>query len=133
MPDEIPESFDCLASAAVLRSSGSLAIIGHLAFVVSLAATWNAAPANWIKWCSVVVWCFLSYLSIRAKIDAKLFELLATHPASQLDRWLGAAGLRKHIPHKTIADRRRGALRIWRYLITALILQIALMLAGLLR
>lgn len=132
MPDELPVSFDCLATAALLRSGASLALAAHVTVVISVLSTWNAGPVAWIKWCSVLVWCLVVYLAVRVKMDARFFELLAVHPAEQLDAWLDIAGLRKSARPKTIQERRRGALRLWRALAAAVAIEIALMLLGML-
>jgi hypothetical protein len=132
MPAEIPASFDCHATAAVLRSGGSVALAGHVAAVMSVLSMWKGGSGAWIEGCAVLVWCAVVYLSIRVKIDALFFELLAVHPAEQLDDWLHAAGIRKNAPPRTVQERRRGALRLWRALLFAVAIQIALMFAGLL-
>lgn len=133
MPNEFPASFDCQATAAVLRSGSKLALAGHVAVAISVLSMWNGGAAGWIKWCSVLVWCAVVYLAIRVKIDALFFELLAIHAGEQLDEWLHATGLRKNTTPKTIPERRRGALRLWRALVAAVAAQIALMLLSLLR
>jgi hypothetical protein len=130
MPDDVPERFDCLATAAVLRSGSSLSLAAHVAIVVTML---SAANGVLIKCCALLVWCAVVYLTIRVKIDARFFELLAVHPAEQLDQWLAAAGLRKNTLPRTIPERRRGALRMWRALAAAVVMQIALLLPGLLR
>ncbi len=128
MPAEIPPSFDCLATAAVLRSGGSLALAGHIAAAISVLSA-----GTWTKACVLLVWCAIVYLAIRVKMDASFFELLAAHPAEQLDDWLDAAGLRKNVAPRTIQDRRRGALRLWRALVAAVVVEIALMMFTTLR
>jgi hypothetical protein len=67
----------------------------------------------------------------RVKIDVHFFELLSAHPAEQLDDWLATSGLRKSTPPRTLAERRRGALRFWQALIAAVAIQIALMILAL--
>jgi hypothetical protein len=129
MPDELSASFDCLATTAVLRSGDSLALAGHVAVVISMLS----GSVGWIKWCSVLVWCAVVYLAIRVKMDYRFFELLAVHPAEQLDQWLHATGLRKNIRPKTIQERRRGALRLWRALVAALAIEITLLMLGMVR
>jgi hypothetical protein len=127
MGTEVPDSFDCRATAAVLRSANSAVVAGHVAAVISALSLRSGG------WITLVVWCAVIYLSIRVRMDALFFELLAEHPAEQLDNWLNAAGLRKHRPPRTIQKRRRGALRLWRALLVAVGIEIALTLAGVLR
>jgi hypothetical protein len=85
---------------------------------------------GWIEWSALLVWCVVVYFSIRVRLDAQLFELLAQHPPDHLDLWLDAAGLRKHTSPRTMEERRRGAIRLWRALVIAVVIEIAFMLAG---
>jgi hypothetical protein len=131
MPAELSASFDCRATAAVLRSGSSVALAGHVAAVMSALSPLSGVPADGIKCCSMLVWCAVVYFSIRVKMDVLFFELLAEdHCAELLDDWLDAAGLRKKAGPRTMEGRRRGALRLWRALVAAVAMQIALMLAG---
>jgi hypothetical protein len=127
MGTEVPDSFDCRATAAVLRSANSAVVAGHVAAVISVLSLRSSG------WIALLVWCAVIYLSIRVRMDGLFFELLADHPAEQFDNWMNAAGLRKHTPPRTIQERRRGALRLWRGLIIAVSIEIALTLAGALR
>jgi hypothetical protein len=136
MSAEIPASFDCRATAAVLRSGSSVALAGHAAAVMSVLSIGNGGSAAWVGCCSMLTWCVVVYLALRVKMDALFFEVLAVDPgavdqnAGQLDDWLEATGLRKNAGPRTIEDRRRGALRLWKALVAAVATQIALMLAG---
>jgi hypothetical protein len=125
---DLPVSFDCRATAAVLRSGASMAIAGHVAVVMSVLLTRH----GWITWGSLLAWCTMLYLAIRVKIDSQLFELLAAHPAEYLDHWLDATGLRKNTAPRTIPQRRRGALRLWRALVVTFVIQVALLLVAVL-
>jgi hypothetical protein len=130
---EFPASFDCQATAAVLRAGSSVAIAGHVAAIVTLFPISKDGPAAWIAFGSLLLWIAGVYLAIRVHIDARFFELLAVHPASQLDRFLEVAGLRKKILPGTISERRRGALRLWRALVFAVATQVALLLLAIFR
>jgi hypothetical protein len=133
MPGDFSPSFDCRATAAVLRSGSSAALAGHVAAMMSVLSIGTGEAAVWIKCGSVLAWCATVYLSIRVKMDVSFFELLAGEQNPQpLDHWLDAAGLRRNTGPRTIEERRRGALRLWRALMAALVMQIALMLAGVL-
>jgi hypothetical protein len=125
---DLPASFDRRATAAVLRSGASIAIAGHVAVVMSVLLTRH----GWITWGSLLAWCTMLYLAIRVEIDSKMFDLLAAHPAEHLDAWLDAAGLRKNTAPRTILERRRGALRLWRALVVTLVVQITLLLLAVL-
>jgi len=96
---------------------------GHAAAVMSVLSISSA-----LKFCPLLVWCAVVYLAVRVKIDATFFELLADHPPEQLDTWLDAAGLRKNAQPRTIEQRRRGALRLWRALVAAVAVEIVLLL-----
>jgi hypothetical protein len=123
----VSDSFDCRATAAVLRSGKSAVVAGHVAAVISALSIRSGG------WIALLVWCAVIYLAVRVRMDALFFELLADHPAEQFDDWMKAAGLRKHASPRTIQDRRHGALRLWRGLIAAVIVEIALTLVGVLR
>ena len=131
MPAEPSASFDCRATAAVLRSGASVALAGHVAALMSVLAMYHGGPSARIAWCGLLVWCAVVYLAMRVKIDAQFFELLATEPAEQLDGWLADTGLRKNSRARTIPERRRGALRLWRALVAAVAIEIAMLLAAL--
>ena len=68
----------------------------------------------------------LVYFAVRVELDARLFEVLADHSPEALDAWLDEAGLRKNAGPRTLADRRRGAMRLWRGLLMALMVEIVL-------
>jgi hypothetical protein len=132
MPAEFSAFFDCRATAAVLRSGSSMALVGHVAAVMSVLSIGNGGLAAWIECGSMLAWCAVVYLAVRVKIDVLFFELLAEDDrGGQLDGWLDATGLRKNVGPRTIEERRRGALRLWRRLAAAVATQIALMLTGL--
>jgi hypothetical protein len=135
---ERSDAFDCRATAAVLRSGGTIALAGHATAVMSVLSLHANGPEAWIACVAVLVWCAVVYLAIRVKLDAQFFELLAAEPSSaasaeQLDDWLAHTGFRKNHEPRTIPERRRGALRLWRMLVAAVVLQIVLLLLILLR
>jgi hypothetical protein len=130
------ESHHSQATAAVLRSGASAALAGHAAAVLTLLPLSKGGPAAWIAVGSLLVWGVEVYLAIRVQMDARFFELFEAHhmeqSAEQLDRFLEAAGFRKNIPPRTMQERQRGALRLWRALVFAVAAQIALLLAAIL-
>jgi hypothetical protein len=126
------ESHDSQATAAVLRSGASAALAGHGAAVLALLPLSKGGPPAWIAFSSLLVWSATVYLAIRVRMDALFFELFAQHPPEQLDCFLEAAGFRKKIGPRTMQDRQRGAMRLWRALILAVAIQIALVLLAIL-
>ena len=91
---------------------------GHVAVLVAV----YVGPRH--AWVAFVVWFLAVYLAMRVKIDAELFAVLANAPPAQLDLWLEEAGLRaKPAISRSIAERRKGALRLWRALLTAVIVE----------
>jgi hypothetical protein len=128
----ISAELDCRATAALLRSGSSVALAGHLAAVMSVFTVAAGGVAAWIATSAIAVWCVVIYLAIRVNIDAGLLELLADKPAEELDEWFNATGIRKNIPHRTIAERRNGAVRLWKRLMAAVAVQIALLMLALL-
>jgi hypothetical protein len=133
MPAEVPASLDCRATAAVLRSGASVALAGHVAALMSVLAMYHGGAPAWMAGVALLVWCVVVYLAVRVKIDAGFFEVLATEQADQLDSWLADAGLRKGSRPRSIPERRRGALRLWRLLAIAVAIEIALLFVALLR
>ena len=127
---EFPTSFDCRATAALLHSGSSVALAGNVAAVIAAICIRSAGA---IAFCVLIAWCAVVYLAIRVSIDARFFELLANHPVDQFDSWLNATGLRKTSTARTIQERRRGAIRIWRALIAAAAIEIAMTLIGVFR
>ncbi len=125
MPADLQVEFDCRATSALLDTGGSLALAGHVAALVTLLSP-GTTPL--IKICSAVVWCAMVYGAVRVKMDCRFFELLAAYSGEDFDRWLEATGLRKAGLSRTIADRRRGALRLWRGLAMLVVAEIVLML-----
>jgi hypothetical protein len=101
--------------------------------VISVVSIGKGGSAAWIGWGSLLVWCAVVYLAVRVKMDASFFELPAVHPAEQLDQWLESTGLRKSAQPRTIQQRKLGAMKLWRALVAAVAIEIALMMLGTLR
>ena len=112
-------AFDCRATAALLRSMGTLVWASHAAAVLT-ASTHARYP--------LLVWGLVLYFAVRVRLDVELLELLARDPESapgRLDQWLSQAGLRARSGERSIADRCQGSRRLARHLICALVLQFA--------
>lgn len=128
-----PESFDCLATAALLRSTAPLIHASHAA---ALAAFLQFRSAPCLFAASLAAWCAVVALAVRLHFDAAAFDLIAGDPqkaAEHFDRFLVSAGLRRPSPPRPIAERCRGALRLWRMLLAAIALQLLLAAAAFLR
>jgi hypothetical protein len=111
--------FDCRATAAFLCSGTVLATAAHIAAIMTILVKRDA-------W-AIAIWSVALYFSVRVRIDAEFFDILAAYPPQRLDNWLAATGLRKGASLRTVPDRRRGALRFWWGLLGAVVLQIALL------
>ncbi len=113
-------AFDCRATAALLRSLGTLVWASHVGAVVS---------ASYHTWIPLVAWGVVLYLGVRVRLDAELLELLASAPdqaPGRLDRWLLRANLRRSTtPDRDIVDRCQGSRRLARNLVMALVAQMA--------
>jgi hypothetical protein len=133
MEQERAEAFECLATAAVLRSGRTIALAGHAGALMSLLPLSRGGAAAWIACCSVLAWCGVVYFAMRVQIDSRLFELLATYPADLLDRFLVEEGLHRELPPRSMADRRSGAMGLWRTLVAAFVAQTVLLLLAIVR
>jgi hypothetical protein len=125
MQTEEEASFDCRATAAFLRSGGAVAAAGHMAALMTIVLK----PDAW----AIAIWAVALYFGVRVRIDAEFFDILATYPVRHLDNWLSTTGLRKGGAVRSIADRRRGAMRLWGGLLCSVVVQIALLLFRLVR
>jgi hypothetical protein len=96
---------------------------------MSVVPSWKD---HWFVLCSTLIWCIGVVLSVLVEIDARFFELLAEQPPENLDRWLEAAGLRTKSTSRTIPERRRAALRLWRALVAAVGWQIFVLVSAML-
>jgi hypothetical protein len=115
-------SAECRITAALLASFRPVAFAGHATAVIA-GLRLNGG------WCglSLACWALLVYLAVRVEFDARLFARFAEDPAgapADLDRFLGRAG------ERTLADRRRGALRLARLLVLAWVAQLGVLIVA---
>ena len=106
-------TFDCRATAALLRSMRALEWASHLGALLAF---------SYHTWLPLLAWGTVLYFAVRVRFDAELLEVLADDPKcapASLDHWLSRTGQR------SIADRCKGARRLALYLLCALLLQIA--------
>ncbi len=124
----MPADFECRATAAMLDSGGSLALAGHVAALMGVLMPGGCV---WLRACSILVWCVIVYLALRLKLDSRFFELLASHSPQEFDQWLQSSGLRKNAsPTRSMVDRHRGAMRLWRALVITVVVEMSLAVAG---
>ena len=120
--------FDCEVTAGFLESGRTLSNVGNAAAIVACIATSGIPLAI-----SLVAWLVESWFAVRVSIDRSLFHTLAAHPqdgADWLDELLVDWKLVKAAPSRSMPDRSRGALRLWRLQAAALAGQLVVLLAG---
>lgn len=77
-------------------------------------------------------WGYLVYLQVRVALDAALFESLGRGAAvEEIDQFLVTAGLVGKVKTRTDLDRCLGAVRLWRRLLVALVVELVAVGAGL--
>jgi hypothetical protein len=118
-------------TAAFLDSGRALANAANAAAIVAGVGCVMTGPiySRIAVTGSILIWFLESYYAVRVAIDSSLFRLLATDPeeaARDLDNFLGTS----REPSRSIEDRARGALSLWRRQIAALTLQLTALIAG---
>jgi hypothetical protein len=122
--------FDCNVTAGFLASGSTLAAIANVAAIIAGFAYWYAAPgaSAAVLAFSLACWMVGSWFAVRVAIDRSLFRTLAEDSpegAEWLDALLVEWALVKSTKSRSIADRSRGALRLWRMQSAALVIQLA--------
>jgi hypothetical protein len=122
--------------ASLLDSGATLANAGNAAAVIAgfgcLFAHSTSARAAFAA--AILCWLVQCWLAVRIRIDASLFRMLAEDPgarARQMDELLIAWGLVKRIRERSLDQRCRAALRLWRFQVAAFAIQCCLLAAGL--
>jgi hypothetical protein len=128
-------AFECGVTASFLRSGRALANASNCAAVVAAVGILlaHATTARLIFIAPLFCWPFACYFSVRVAIDRSLFTEMTLAPDDSgpaLDEFLRGRGLLRNQPKRTIADRSRGALKLWNRLIAITAIQIASLLAG---
>ncbi len=129
--------FECAVAAGFLRSGQVLSNCANCAALIAAggALLAHAPAARLLFTTSVLCWPAGCYFAMRVAIDARLFCELGREGAEggqALDEVLHAWGLANPKPGRTVAERSRGALRLWRRQMAAVAVQLAAMAAGLL-
>lgn len=111
-------------AASILRSGALIAQAGH---VVALLAGYGWFHTHRLPFtASLLVWLLHCYTALRVAIDARLFDHLPGHEA-ELDAWLLRFGLRRRLAPRSLEERTRAALRLWKLQLAAFALQAILM------
>ena len=118
---------DFQGTAALLRAGFRVSMAGHVGVV--LAALGTPGPARLV---ALAAWGYLVYLQVRVSLDAELFTVLANGATPvDLDGFLVRSGLVKQARERTDEDRCRGALRLWRWLMAVLVVELVAAVIGL--
>jgi hypothetical protein len=128
-------AFDCKVTAGFLESGQTLSHIGNAAAVIAALGFWYesfGASADALA-VSLLLWLVQCWFAVRVAIDRSLFFTLAENGEESAD-WLDALlvdwKFLKSAKSRSLADRSRGALRLWRMQQAALVLQLAVLGAG---
>jgi hypothetical protein len=120
--------FDCEVTAGFLESGRVLSHVANAAAIIVAIGTGGI-----LAMVSLAAWLIGIWYAVRVAIDQSLFRTLAANPqegADGLDSLLADWKLVKVAGSRSIADRSRGAVRLWRMQAAALILQLATLAAA---
>ena len=129
-----PES-ECVVTASLLRSGQVLANAGNCAAVMAAVGLLlsHVEAARLLFAASILCWPMAVYLGVRVAIDASLFRDLAGELADggqTLDKLLRDRGLMRARPERTLAERSRAAIRVWKHMIVIVAVQLAIVAAA---
>ena len=129
-----PES-ECVVTASLLRSDRVLANASNCAAVMAALGLLlsHSEAARLLFAASILCWPVAVYLGVRVAIDASLFRDLAGELADggqALDKLLRDRGLLRARPERTLAERSRGAIKIWKRMIAIVAVQLAVVVAA---
>ncbi len=135
MGARVRPEFECGVTASFLRSgqaiggfSNAAAIVAGVGLFLSHGTAERMALAA-----SLLCWPVACYLGLRVRIDEGLFRDLAVEPerrAGELDELLRGWGMARATRERSISDRSRGALRLWRQMVAAAAVQWIALAAG---
>jgi hypothetical protein len=127
----------CATTASWLRSARALGGLGLLAAAFVMAGLLGASAISLHPVPSILVLLLLPlerYFALRLGFDAGLFAEMAgggIDSLSGLDRALAALGLRKaDAMQRSLEERTRGAMRLWRRHAAVVVLQVLLCWGG---
>jgi hypothetical protein len=127
---------DSRVAASFLESGGILANASDVAAVVAGFGTVAAhsAIAGLLFSSSMLCWLCECWFAVRVAIDASLFLRVADESEDgwrQVDEWINAFGFLRAREGRSVADRARGAVALWRRQAVALAIQFAILIAAL--
>jgi hypothetical protein len=133
----VKPEFECGVIASVLDSGRTLAAAGHAAAVIAAlgAGFAHTAPVRLAFAASILLWPIGCYLAVRVSLDAALFRAIAADPvqdSSRMDELLGSWGLMRNLKERTLEQRIRGALTLWRRHQAVFAIQLAALIGGVL-
>lgn len=129
--------FDEHITSIFLESGQTLTLISHTAALLAGigSATAHSTVPRAMFGGSLVWWLVECWFAVRVAIDAWLFRHLAGEPEDRwrrLDELLSGWGLRKTAQDRSAADRRRGAMALWRMQAVTLTIQLVMLIAAVL-
>lgn len=121
-------AFDCRTTAAFLRSALPASYAAHVGGIAAFAHRPSSALGYALIAVSLLAWTAVIYFSIRAKLDAELFDMLADDPAraaGRLDFFLASARLvNAPADSRSIEDRIAGGIGLWKRLLASVAVQL---------
>lgn len=128
------EEFECNVTAGILDSGRALTNAAHAGAIVGgIGVTLAHSPATRILFAVVIVcWLIECWLAVRVAIDASVFRTLAAESEGgrRLDALLTRWALRKNLNERSIAERSRAAIRLWRLQIGGLGVELVVLMIG---
>lgn len=128
---------DSNLTASFLESGRTLAGLGNAAAVIaglgSIAG--HSKFGRLLFACSMFCWLAGCWFTVRVRIDAALFRQLAAEPESgwqRLDALLTAWGFLRTPIERSVEDRTRGAIALWRKQAFTLAIHLASLIVALL-
>lgn len=127
--------FECRATASFLESGRVMANAGHAgAMIAGIGIAFSHTPLVRVIFAAAMLcWLVECWLAVRVAIDASLFRALALEPEDggrKLDELLSGWGLRRQLTERSMADRSRAALALWRKQAAILAVELAAAVAG---
>jgi hypothetical protein len=122
---------DWQGTACLLRAGFRASMAGHVGAVLAgLGILHQGVEAAYLM--GLAAWGYLVYLQVRVSLDAELFSWLANGgTTAEMDGFLGRAGLISGARERSVEDRCRGAVRLWKQLMVVLFVELVVVVIGL--